>query len=286
MKALLAKISMHRALGLYVGEKELVLSQVASTPLGLIETAPPSQPYESGDLETAVPRLLASLLDSHKSLRLAAVGLPTSRLFFITRPVRSLDGDAKPEVLLQKALQSPNVVVDDLIVDMLKSEVNKAQMATVAACRKKYLHGVLTAAGAGGVRLFRAEPAPCALVPHGGPGASRSAQSKDRAADLPRPVEGTGDPYCPANAHRLARLPAAAGRGSRRGAERGADHADPQPALRPDGALGRGDVARPGRPARAVAARRSSARKSACASCVTKDRPCRPASRSDWPWGA
>lgn len=66
--------------------------------------------------------------------------------------------------MLQKAFSSPNIRIDDLTVDLLKSEVNKLPVASVAACRKKYMAGVIAILNQLRVRPFCAEPEACALV--------------------------------------------------------------------------------------------------------------------------
>ena len=48
MKSLIAKLPMHRAIGLYLGDQEIAVSQVASTPLGFVETAPPARALRGG----------------------------------------------------------------------------------------------------------------------------------------------------------------------------------------------------------------------------------------------
>jgi hypothetical protein len=93
-----------------------------------------------------------------------AVGMPAGRFFFVTRPLRGADGEASPEVLLQRALRSPTISVDDLIVDMTRTELGKIPMATLAACRRKQLTTLLATLESCGVRPQRVEPGPCALV--------------------------------------------------------------------------------------------------------------------------
>ena len=55
-----------------------------------------------------------------------------------------------PEVLLQRALHSPTICVDEFNVDMIKSQWNKVPIASVAACRRKAI-----GRGAGDPRTLR-----------------------------------------------------------------------------------------------------------------------------------
>ena len=56
-----------------------------------------------------------------------AVGLPAAQFFFATRPLRSVGADASPEVLLQKALQSPTICVDEFNVDVIGAYGTKSR---------------------------------------------------------------------------------------------------------------------------------------------------------------
>ena len=163
MKALAARLSLHRAVGLFLGEQEIYVSHVAATPLGPVEIARQKESYAPDDLVDVLQRLLRPLI-AGKRRAVVAVGLPATRVFFATRSLRGSDGEASPEVLLQKALQSPSISVDDLIVDLVRSDVSKVPMATMAACRREPLSGLLASLAVCGVRPFCVEPGPCALA--------------------------------------------------------------------------------------------------------------------------
>ncbi len=92
-----------------------------------------------------------------------AVGLPGNRIFFGTRLHRT-SGESTPEAVLQKALCLPNISIDDLTIDLIQGELSKAPVTSVAACRKKYMAGIVATLTALGIRPYRAEPSPCALV--------------------------------------------------------------------------------------------------------------------------
>ncbi len=82
------------------------------------------------------------------------MGLPAARFFFVTRPLRDVGADATAQALLQRALHSPTICVDEFSVDMIKSQWNKVPIASVAACRRKALGEVLATLEHCGVRPF------------------------------------------------------------------------------------------------------------------------------------
>jgi hypothetical protein len=163
MKSLLAKIAIRKFVGLYLGEHEVTASLVAVTPLGASEIASYVEPCQPNELLATIEKVLNSLKGSrHRRLQIA-IGLPNSRVFFGTRPVRS-NSDASPEGMMQKLLYSANVATDDLTIDLIKSSMDKTSIATVAACRKKYMAAILGVLEQCGTQVIRTEPAPCALV--------------------------------------------------------------------------------------------------------------------------
>ena len=163
MKSLLAKMSMRKFVGLYLGEHEVAVSEVAVTPLGPVEIVSRTEPCPPNELLNVIERVLQSLQGGKQRRLQVAIGLPNSRVFFGTRPLRGA-ADTSPVGVMQKLLCSPNVTTDDLTIDMVKSNINKAAVATVTACRKKYMAAVLAVLQRCGAQACRTEPAPCALV--------------------------------------------------------------------------------------------------------------------------
>lgn len=87
MKSLLAKISMRRFVGLYLGEHEVAISEIAVTPLGAVVVASRSEPCGQNELLSVIERILQSLQGRKQRRLQVAVGLPNSRVFFGTRPL-------------------------------------------------------------------------------------------------------------------------------------------------------------------------------------------------------
>jgi hypothetical protein len=162
MKSLLGKIAIRKVVGLYLGEHEVAVSKVASTPLGPVVIASSSEPCTPENTDEVIERLLAPMIGT-KHRAAVAVGLPVSRVFFGTR-LTPTGAEARPEVELQKTLCSSNLSADDLIVDLLRDTINKTRVARIAACRTKYLSHLIATLNRLGVRPIRTEPAPCAIL--------------------------------------------------------------------------------------------------------------------------
>jgi hypothetical protein len=165
MKSLLVTLSTRRAIGIQIGDRAIVTSQVAQTPLGPIEIARHSEPMGEECLEVVLPRALAPIL-SAASWRAApiAIGLPVLRVFFSTRPIKTMDRDASPQVLLHEVLQSSNLLIDDMDIDMIRGQPFKQPVASIIATRKKYLATIAQAMEGSEVRPHIVEPAPFALL--------------------------------------------------------------------------------------------------------------------------
>ena len=162
MKALLTKISIRKTVGLYLGEHEVSVTKVASTPLGPQVIASSSEPYTAENMPEVVERLLVPLLGPKRRASVA-VGIVGSRVFFGTR-LTPKSGDLRPEAEIQKALCSSNISADDLVIDLLRGSVNKLPVARMAACKVKYMASVVSLLKDLGVRPLRTEPGPFALV--------------------------------------------------------------------------------------------------------------------------
>lgn len=162
MKTLLAKLAVHKAVGLYLGEREVAVSQVAATFFGPVETAAAVVPCTVNNWADVADELLRPFIKRNRRLSVS-IGLPNSRLFFHSRFVANR-ATPTPESILQQALASPNIGVEDLTVDLLQTNLDKASIASLAVCRKKYMSVLMMTLEAMRIRPLRAEPCPCALV--------------------------------------------------------------------------------------------------------------------------
>jgi hypothetical protein len=165
VKALLAKFAPYKAIGLHVGDREITLCEVASTLFGPVQISCRTQANDAEQLGETLSRLLGPMLAQRKRRSPpVAVGMPAQRVFFSTRPIRTTHSDPSPQALIHEVLQSPNHSIDDMVVEVIKAQPNDRKLASIVSCRRKYLAALLDGLEAGGVRPFRAEPAPCALL--------------------------------------------------------------------------------------------------------------------------
>lgn len=164
MKAVLTRFTPYKGIGLYIGEHEVFVSQVASTPLGSSEIAHASAPYEPETLAETITSLISPLAGSRKSARSVTLGICPRRVFYSTRPMRLENASAEPQTLLREVLQSPNVCIDEMTAEMQVSEFGKSKLVSVASCRTEYLSDLLKTLQKCDVRTLRTEPAPLALL--------------------------------------------------------------------------------------------------------------------------
>jgi hypothetical protein len=165
VRAVLNRLALRKDIGLAIGDREVAVSEVATTPLGRVEVVRDREPIGDDGLAPAVGRLMARRF-TRKEVAGArvAIGLPALRIFFSTRPIQADNKETSPEILLHEVFQSPNLSVDDMVVDMIRLRTGQRPLASIVACRKKYLSGVLAALGSVGVEPCLAEPSPCAVL--------------------------------------------------------------------------------------------------------------------------
>ena len=97
MKKLLGKLATGRAIGLMIGQCDLVLSLIAFTPLGPVEMECRREPVQGESIDVALPRILAPVLESEPWRNAPiAIGVPVLSVFFSTRPIKSMNLDAAP----------------------------------------------------------------------------------------------------------------------------------------------------------------------------------------------
>ncbi len=165
MKSLLARLSLNRAVGVYIGDDEIAVSQVAATLLGAVEIHQHREKYQADELAGTLARVLEPLVGKRRSRRrLVAFGLPPLRVFFSSRPLKATNVEATPKILLHEVLRSPSSNVDEMAIDLLRGTPGKRPVVTVVSCRKKYLAGLLANMQQCDIRPYRVEPAPCAIL--------------------------------------------------------------------------------------------------------------------------
>jgi hypothetical protein len=166
MKWLLARIGLPKAIGLYLNEGTITLSQVVATPLGPVEIAHKKEVLGDDSLSEVVQRLLGPLLGKKKFRRIpVSVGIPSKRVYFSARPVHAAMGEeSSPHVLLREALNTQSIPVNDMIVDVVKDKPDVREVASIVACDKTYLAEIFDALKTLDVFPNLIEPAPCGLL--------------------------------------------------------------------------------------------------------------------------
>ena len=159
VKSLLAKFAFRKAIGLYLGEHEVAVSKVAATPLGPVELASHCEACQPEELPGVVERLLTPLWAGPRRTPVTA-GVPSSKSV-LRHPLGPLERGEHAGSGAAKGICSSNVRVEDLTMDLVKGSANKLPIASVAACRKKYMNGVIATLTQLGVHPHRTEPSPC-----------------------------------------------------------------------------------------------------------------------------
>src|SRR5262249_17499297 len=146
VKSLLAKIAFRKAIGLHIGEGELTLSRVAITPFGTVEVARRREAVPPEQLPGALGKWRAAEgVRAGRSRQAVSASIPAQRVFFSTRPIKTTNVNASPQVLLHEVLQSPNVNIDEMVIDLVQLNPGKRPVASIVASRRKYFSGVLAA---------------------------------------------------------------------------------------------------------------------------------------------
>ena len=124
-----------QAIGIHLNGSEAHACRVAATPFGSIVMASQSEPLDLERPQEAIRRLILGL--SKRKKLPVAIGLPAELTFFTTRPMQVGGGEASPRVLLREALFSASTPVDEMVVDVVKSQPCSRKLASIVACEKK-----------------------------------------------------------------------------------------------------------------------------------------------------
>ncbi len=159
------KLALRKAIGVYVDEEAVTVCQIALGPFGMVELVNRSEPYQPETFATTLEELLKPLLPVQRASRTrVSIGLPALRVFFASRALSVTDRNTNASGLLHDLLKSSDVNVDDMEVDVIKAQPAKKPLAILVAGRRKYLTGLLATFEKCGVRPYRTEPAPFALL--------------------------------------------------------------------------------------------------------------------------
>ena len=164
LSSLLARIGSPQAIGIYLEGSEAHACRVASTPLGIVELAKTSETIDAEDPQAAIERLIQGMLKRKSDKLPVAIGIPSDQTFFTTRSMQTRGGEVSPRVLLREALRSSNVAVEEMVVDVVRSQPGSRQMASIVACHRDIIEQLVAPLEDRTLPRLRVEPAPCALL--------------------------------------------------------------------------------------------------------------------------
>ncbi len=162
MKAMLARRSGRRSIGVLVGEREISACYLGASALGRVELGRVEEARGPGSLDDQLGRMLGPWLDRRPRPKVV-LGVPEVRVFHATRAV-SPETRKAPEAWLQESLQTAGVRAEDLIIDVAELSGGKRPLEGLVACRRKWLNAPLEALAGRSSRLVLVEPSPSALL--------------------------------------------------------------------------------------------------------------------------
>ena len=162
---LFSKFLYRKSLGLYVSDHDITLSEMAWSPLGYKQGTVSVEPITSESISEVLERMLRPWRGRRgKFTTPVSLGLSPFRVFFSSRPVKLTDKDLKPANLLHELLQSSDVNVDEMEVETMRGQPGKQPLISLLACKRRYLLSFITPLLDCGIRPYRVEPSPFALL--------------------------------------------------------------------------------------------------------------------------
>ncbi len=162
MLSFLARMGSPQAIGIHLTRSQAHGCRVAATPFGPVALARQSEPVDLERPQEAIKRLILGL--SKRGKLPVAIGLPVEQTFFTTRPLQVGGSEASPRVLLREALFSSSTSVDQMVVDVVKSQPGSRKLASIVSCEQELIERLVEPANELGTPQLRVEPSPCALV--------------------------------------------------------------------------------------------------------------------------
>jgi len=159
------KIGWGRALGVYLAEGRLTLTEIAATPAGTKVLSVSSESIGEEGPGAALARWMESRLTVRQRRRLrVCVGLSAEQTFFATRAM----GEDRPETPTVDELlaASPTASPDpaSAAADFVRFKLAGNAICTIAACQRALAEGLYQSLRRLGVREFRMEPAPWSVL--------------------------------------------------------------------------------------------------------------------------
>jgi hypothetical protein len=164
LSSLLARFGSPQAIGIYLEGSQAFACRAASTPLGVVELATRHETIDPDQPQAAIERLVDGMLKRRSEKIPVAIGISADQTFFTTRSLQTRGGDVSPRVLLREALRSSKVAVDQMVVDVVRSQHGSRQMASIVACHRDMVEQIAQPLKDRALPMLRVEPVPCALL--------------------------------------------------------------------------------------------------------------------------
>ena len=169
MRALWKRMRYRPAIGLVIDQEQIAMSVVASTPTGRVEIASDLQDYGVESVETVLRRMLEPWVPHRGSRKAKAgpwvqIGLPESRVFQATLAITPANRLSSPQNFFLEAVQATNLRAEDRIIDLLKVEFYKQQLACLSAVPRAQIVEIMDMLSGLGTRVAVIEPVPMGLL--------------------------------------------------------------------------------------------------------------------------
>ncbi|MDX2036773.1 MAG: hypothetical protein SFX72_08980 [Isosphaeraceae bacterium] len=165
MNKLVPRLPRKHSVGIAVGDDAISICRIAQSPFGTSVVERQTRTIEGKRVETLLADLLAPIAEETRGHDAAVtVGLAARDIFFATRPLKALNCEATPQMLLHEMLRSSSLNIDDMEVDLIKHQIAKQPAAGIVACQKRRIEPILQALGDHGLRPHQVEPGLCGLL--------------------------------------------------------------------------------------------------------------------------
>jgi len=161
------KVCWARAVGAYLKQDRIVLTEVANTPAGMVVLGRHTQEIgEDGPGEALKQWLTTHLTPRQRRHTPVCVGVAPEHAFFATRrlDIQRRKGPPSANELLEASGAFHAWDKDDAAADYVKTKLPGVQAYSLTAVRREVAEQVLSGLKAAGVRSSRLEPAPWSLL--------------------------------------------------------------------------------------------------------------------------
>jgi hypothetical protein len=174
VKSLLRQLGFSTSVGICIEIDSIAVCEVAHSLFGPIEIHRSQVACTELDWPQILEEQLTSIRSDHDVM--LVVGLPRKNTFFSTRPIQPGKQTPGPHALLREALRTNTISVEDMAVDVVRSQPRNRTVASIAACPRQQRDMICEVLGKTGFNRYRLEPSPSGLlrmVEHSGKTRSR-----------------------------------------------------------------------------------------------------------------